>query len=654
MTRYGYLPAPKPKNGILYKVLVVERISTIHQDERSLDDQGAFSKRWLDQNLDGPYEVEVISSRGSGERLDRIELENLCDRIESGTLDLVIAEDLARICRRSFVIGILEAAEDSGTRVIAINDSVDTNEENWRFHAGFASMKHESYNVDTSKRIQRSLRNRFQTGQMVHTLPAGYIKPLLIPPLKATEADCSKDPSAEPIYDETFTRLEEGQTFSQIADWWNEILFPVGPGSRQKKWTGRKVAQTVYNPILKGLREHNHRVAKRVNKTGRRKCVDAPDDMLLQREAPHLAFIEPERYDRVIAMLRERNAPYRKGIAAANPGGVRKRGTRNDSQWPSQHVRCGVCGRNFVLGGHGDKHRLMCDGVRDYKCFNALTVDRVELATKSAAIVADTLINLPDFEPGLFKAIESELDVDAQNRDREIKRLELDRSKFRDQIKNLVDAIAIGGEIASLLGKLNSSESELRIIDAKIAQFSQRQVSSSATIPSAEVIRGLARQIFGEIAIDSREFGDLMRRLLKNFFIVPFRLIDGGHIEARVRFDIDLAELNGVNFPSGLPSMTIPCTVDLTKSPQRVTYREAVMRLRSEGMTERQTASKLGITHTAAQDAARLDRIMAKAGIADPWMQVISVEQCLESFKRLRHPRFNFEPLPGFEQIILR
>ncbi len=42
MTRYGYLPAPKPKNGILYKVLVVERISTIHQDERSLDDQVRF------------------------------------------------------------------------------------------------------------------------------------------------------------------------------------------------------------------------------------------------------------------------------------------------------------------------------------------------------------------------------------------------------------------------------------------------------------------------------------------------------------------------------------------------------------------------------------------------------------------------------------
>ncbi len=55
---------------------------------------------------------------------------------------------------------------------------------------------------------------------------------------------------------------------------------------------------------------------------------------------------------------------------------------------------------------------------------------------------------------------------------------------------------------------------------------------------------GVLARFSARFAIDSREFGDLMRRLLKNFYVVPFRLIDGGHIEARVRFDIDLAELN--------------------------------------------------------------------------------------------------------------
>jgi site-specific DNA recombinase len=45
---------------------------------------------------------------------------------------------------------------------------------------------------------------------MVRCLPAGYIKPFP----RATESQCSKDTKAEPAYDEWFTRLERGQSFS--------------------------------------------------------------------------------------------------------------------------------------------------------------------------------------------------------------------------------------------------------------------------------------------------------------------------------------------------------------------------------------------------------------------------------------------------------
>ncbi len=106
-------------------------------------------------------------------------------------------------------MNLLEAAEDSNTRVVAINDMVDTFDEGWRQSAFFATMRHESYNKDNSRRIQRSLRNRFTNGQMVHTLPAGYIKPRK----KATEAECHKDPSAEPIFDEMFNRLRGRANF---------------------------------------------------------------------------------------------------------------------------------------------------------------------------------------------------------------------------------------------------------------------------------------------------------------------------------------------------------------------------------------------------------------------------------------------------------
>jgi len=77
---------------------------------------------------------------------------------------LVIAEDLGRIFRRAHSQLFCELCEDYATRLVAINDNVDTGQDGWRVLAGFASVRHELYNADTSKRIRRSLRNRFLQG----------------------------------------------------------------------------------------------------------------------------------------------------------------------------------------------------------------------------------------------------------------------------------------------------------------------------------------------------------------------------------------------------------------------------------------------------------------------------------------------------------
>ena len=43
--------------------------------------------------------------------------------------------------------------------------------------------------------------------------------------------------------------------------------------------------------------------------------------------------------------------------------------------WPGQHIDCGVCGRPFVYGGHGQTDHLICRGANDYLCWNGVTVD---------------------------------------------------------------------------------------------------------------------------------------------------------------------------------------------------------------------------------------------------------------------------------------
>ena len=216
------------RRGRTLNVLGICRISTEHQDKRSLGDQEALLRRFVQEHYDKPVHWTVIASLGSGEYLDRKELTQAEELIESRTIDLVIAEDLARLCRRIKAYDICEVAQDCGTRLIAINDHVDTAREDWHLSALFSAFRHESYTRDTGKRIRRTLRNRFVQGGVVQSVIYGYVK---LSGAK-TDADLRKDEAAGPIYDAWFRMLEEGASYSEVADWLNAQGIRPGPACR--------------------------------------------------------------------------------------------------------------------------------------------------------------------------------------------------------------------------------------------------------------------------------------------------------------------------------------------------------------------------------------------------------------------------------------
>jgi site-specific DNA recombinase len=271
--------------------------------------------------------------------------------------------------------------------------------------ACFASMRHEMYNADTGKRIRRSLRNRFQQGCVVQAVVFGYIKP----PGAKTDAELSKDPDAEPIFQEIFRKLEDGASYSAVADWLNDNGVKPGPAARTPRWTCSLVTQLVHNPILKGVRLRNKKISKRVNETGHRKSITAPACERLERNCPHLAFIEAARYDGLIALLDERNARFRrKGVGGVD---TRKNTPKKRTVWPGQHLDCGICGRPFVYGGHGQKDHLICSGAQQYRCWNAFTVDGPLAAHKLITAIRFSIAALPDFDSQLIALMEEEVRV---------------------------------------------------------------------------------------------------------------------------------------------------------------------------------------------------------------------------------------------------
>ena len=431
MTSYRNVELPPPKRGGKHLLLGVCRISTEHQNEMSLNDQLALYHEWAKKEYPDGYEMDKISSRDSGEALDRAEFLDLTERIESGRYDCVVTEDLGRMARRLHTVLLCETGEDSKTRIVAINDRVDTLVKGWKQNAVFASLRHESYNEDTAYRIRRSLRGRFANGKLPLRLIAGYESD----GPGCLEQNCHKKPEAIAIYDEWFDRLDRGQSFAQIADWLNEIQFPVGPNVRKADWNGTLVGQVTQNSLLKGLRIQNKRVSERNNRTGRRKSVAADNDDIQKREVPHLAFIEPTRYDRIIRKIKERNARYVNGIAkAANSLTGR---TRRDTRWPAQHLRCGICGRNFVLGGHGRKERMMCDGARRYQCWNAMTIDGPDLAMAISDRVRREIVELPEFDANWSEQLRTEANSLSYSKATKLEQLRKDRDKKSREAENL-------------------------------------------------------------------------------------------------------------------------------------------------------------------------------------------------------------------------
>lgn len=640
-----------PKNGIHFKAISVHRISRDSQDPRSLGDQAEFCRQWVSTNVEQPSGFSIqyrsIDSQASGERLDRAELEELESAIETREFDLVIAEDLGRISRRQKAIEICELAEDHHTRLVAINDSVDTAKEDWRINAMIAAFRHEMYNADTAKRIRRTQRNRFTQGGMVQCEIYGYVKPHA----GATDDQLTKDPAAEPIVAEIFRKLEQGAGYAEICDWLNDEKVPLGKYARGNRWVVSTLARWVHCSILKGVRERNNRISVRVNKTGRRRTMKAPPEELLTRKVGHLAFIEPERYDRIVAMVDARNAQF--GNKGKNGKSTLKDVPKKRTRFPGQQVSCAICGHPFVWGGNGQSSHLMCKGAKDYRCWQSITFDG-ELATKVITeAVHREIENLPGFEETLVNEVEQEYAKLVDNRQSELMGVEAQIQQVERKLERFMQLIGNGRQGAGtelIMFQIDELAEEQKSLQRQRDYLISRP-SQAPELPSIESIKDMAREALTRDADSPYEFSRVMRQLIPRIWAFPVRLCDGGRLTIQATMDLHLLGL----FPQlkEIPSidqvLTRRITVNLFEPIQRDRFREVVVMMQQAGMKQRDIAYELEITHPAVQYAMRLQHRMEDQGSLDPYVRVTAPPDDLTKLRRHKHRRYRFEPVPGFE-----
>ena len=416
---------------------------------------------------------------------------------------------------------------------------------------------------------------------------------------------------------------------------------------RGDEWTGAMVKRLTFNPILKGERRRNDRVTVRVNKTGRAKTIPAPESEKLSKIVPALAFIEPDRYDRVIRMLTQRNAKYKRAESTVNDprAGISKCETR----FPGQHLRCGVCGRLFVFGGHGRTDRLMCNGAREYKCWNSMTVSGPDIAAAVGSKLSELIRNLPEFDDLWIAEYEAQRQALLVSGDARQSEVQEELTAATRKLNNLVAGLAQVGSSEAIVQGIQDSEESIALLRDEMSRL-ERDQQNSPSLPTLEEIQSVADAAFENMAVESPAFGRLMRRVVDDFFVLPYRLADGGAIQPRIIFQAALGGL--LSSQHDLPIMQFDCELNLARIPKRLRFIDQVVSMVNDGMKHKDIAERLGIFKTEVSYAMALHRRMVAHGSTDPWLPVTSVAQVVESYKRVRNPRFHFEPLPGFETTL--
>lgn len=647
----------RPRNGHTLVTGIVARISGCqNQKELSLEDQVDHGKEVVADVYDGsPGEFRVTATKGKGERLDRPELAEIEAMIRTGELDLLVMEDVGRMVRGAAAVEIWGIAVDHGTRCIAPNDGCDTNDETWEQDLINACAEHVAHNAHTSKRIKYKKMNRFKKfGGATPCETYGYIKP----EGAKTFDDWRKDEAATPIIREALRRLKATLNCSAVADWLDQQGVPVGKycgrkGRKLKKWTGAMVRRYFGNPLLKGQPGRGFRQTIKHHASGRRISVPNPKGPVF-RDCPHLAHVDAVDLDEVNALLTAKNDKYRR--VHINGHDPLWRVSRKRTIFPAQHACCWYCGGHYVWGGNGVTENLMCSVSRCWHCWNSFGFNGPLAVERLVPAITTELYQLDGFDDQFADLVRRARHDRFGGVSEEWRQLLSDEATLAREKENFNKAIAMFGPEPMLLAQLNAIKTRESDLIPRRHSLERRQAKELELPDSAAGLRQQLEAEFQRLAIDSPEFGDLMRQLAPEFHVYLVRLVDGGHPLPRAKVKLALAGIiPDAQLVPGLGELlTRELTLDLfEKPPQRERIRADAVRLAAQDVAQRQIAARLTEEKPklpVVQAALALDRKMHELGLESPYVLVTEPPEDYPKLRRHKNPKYSFQPRDGYQR----
>ncbi|MCL2547003.1 MAG: recombinase family protein [Oscillospiraceae bacterium] len=272
-------------------------------DSNSIANQKAMLEKYAKDNQFRDMQV-FVDDGYTGTNFDRPGWNALMEQVEMGAVKTVIVKDMSHLGRDYLKVGFYTevAFPEKGVRFIAVNNGIDSANQQDSDFTPFLNIINEWYAKDTSKKIRAVMKNKGESGQYLTTIPPyGYMK----------DPDNSKrwvvDDEAAKVVQRIFALCLDGYGPSKIARILNEdgIKSPS-----ENHWATTTVAK-----ILERKEYLGHTVNFKTSRISykNKKKLDNPTDKHMVFENTHEPIVDLDTWEKVQELRKRKLRPARTG-----------------------------------------------------------------------------------------------------------------------------------------------------------------------------------------------------------------------------------------------------------------------------------------------------------------------------------------------------
>ena len=308
----------------------LSRDDELQGESNSITNQKHFLEDYARKN--GFVNIRHFIDDGvSGTTFDREGFQSMIAEVEAGNVAVIIVKDMSRFGRDYLKVGFYTEVmfKEKGVRFIAINNGIDSSNQQDSDFTPFLNIMNEWYARDSSRKIQAIFKARMQEGKRVSpSVPYGYRRD------PDDKQHLIIDPEPAAVVRRIFKLVLEGNGVNRIADilYADKILIPSAyaekyyPENQHSKsfhdpirWTN----QTIIH-ILEKREYMGHTVLGKTNsesyKTKKRR--KATEDELMIFENTHEAIIDEETWNNVQRLIETKRRPKKNGAPPCRLSGL--------------------------------------------------------------------------------------------------------------------------------------------------------------------------------------------------------------------------------------------------------------------------------------------------------------------------------------------